>query len=197
MLSPGRCPAGKVSIHMNSKNLTISALARSSGLSRSSLLYYHRLGLLRPTARSAANYRLYSGPDVQRLEQICLYRHMGLPLREIGKLLKDPARSATVGILERRLRTLDHEIETLRQQQRLIAKMLKEKVLYKENPMVNKDRWVAIMRAAGLTERDMHNWHIQFERMEPNAHQEFLESLGISPPDIGKIREWSKTSQPE
>jgi len=33
--------------------------------------------------------------------------------------------------------------------------------------MINKERWVEIMRAAGFKEKDMHNWHIQFEKMEP------------------------------
>jgi len=51
--------------------------------------------------------------------------------------------------------------------------------------MVNKERWVEIMRAAGLTDEAMRNWHIQFERMEPEAHQEFLESLGIEAAEIG------------
>lgn len=58
--------------------------------------------------------------------------------------------------------------------------------------MLNKERWVEIMRAAGLSDQDMHNWHIQFERMEPEAHQEFLESLGIIAAEIEKIREWSR-----
>ena len=58
--------------------------------------------------------------------------------------------------------------------------------------MISKDRWVAIMRAAGLKEQDMHNWHIQFEKMEPEAHQEFLESLGIKADEINRIREWSR-----
>ena len=58
--------------------------------------------------------------------------------------------------------------------------------------MLNKERWVEIMQAAGLTDQDMHNWHIQFEKMEPEAHQEFLESLGIEAPEIQKIREWSR-----
>lgn len=48
------------------------------------------------------------------------------------------------------------------------------------------------MRAAGLDDRDMQNWHSQFEKMEPEAHQEFLESLGIDPGEIRKIREWSR-----
>ena len=58
--------------------------------------------------------------------------------------------------------------------------------------MINKERWVEIMQAAGLNEQDRRNWHAQFEKMEPEAHQEFLESLGIQPDEINKIREWSR-----
>ena len=58
--------------------------------------------------------------------------------------------------------------------------------------MVSKERWVEIMRAAGLTDQDMQNWHHQFEKMEPDAHQEFLESLNIDNDEIKKIRDWSK-----
>ncbi len=61
--------------------------------------------------------------------------------------------------------------------------------------MINKERWIEIMRAAGLSEQDMHNWHIQFEKMEPEAHQEFLESLGIKATEIKKIRDWSRSAQ--
>jgi len=58
--------------------------------------------------------------------------------------------------------------------------------------MINKERWVEIMRAAGLTDQDMHNWHTQFEKMEPESHREFLEFLGIKAAEIKKIREWSR-----
>ena len=54
--------------------------------------------------------------------------------------------------------------------------------------MVNKDRWVEIMKAAGFDEEAMHNWHKQFEKMEPEAHQEFLESLNIDEEEIAQIR---------
>lgn len=57
--------------------------------------------------------------------------------------------------------------------------------------MINKDRWVEIMRAAGLSDEDMHNWHRQFEKMEPEAHQEFLELLSIEKDEIKKIRDWA------
>ena len=180
---------------MGTRDLTISALAKAAGLSRSTLLYYDRLGLLKPSRRTRANYRLYSTGDRERLEQICLHRQLGIPLKEIGRLLEGATENTAVEILRRRLRTLGRDIETLRDQQRCIARILKQNVIHEELEMVTKKRWVDIMRAAGLTEKDMHNWHIQFEKMEPEAHQEFLESLGIEPDEIARIREWSRTAR--
>jgi DNA-binding transcriptional MerR regulator len=177
---------------MNSSRLTISTLARASGLSRSTLLYYDRLGLLRPEHRSAANYRLYSEADAKRLERICLHRQMGISLKEIGRLLRDSRTNTTVEILQRRLRSLDREIADLRRQHRCIVQILKQEPIHKEVNMISKDRWVEIMRAAGFKEQDMHNWHRQFETMEPEAHQEFLESLGIEKSEIRRIRDHSR-----
>ena len=45
--------------------------------------------------------------------------------------------------------------------------------------MITKDKWVAIMRAAGFTEDDMQRWHKEFEKAAPAEHQEFLEFLHI------------------
>ncbi|MGB1272200.1 MAG: hypothetical protein ACPG5T_09005 [Endozoicomonas sp.] len=61
-----------------------------------------------------------------------------------------------------------------------------------ENNMLTKERWVDIMRASGMSDEDMANWHRQFEKMEPQAHQEFLEFLNISPEEIQKIRKYSR-----
>ena len=180
---------------MKTTELTIGALAKSAGLSRSTLLYYDRLGLLRTGHRSAAGYRLYSPADAGRLEQICLHRQMGISLKEIGALLRNPGGGTSVGILQRRLQTLDREIAALRRQQRCIVEILKQKAIYQGDEMINKKRWVEIMQAAGFSEEDMHNWHFQFEKMEPEAHQEFLQSLGIKPAEIAKIREYSRKTQ--
>ncbi|MEZ8092509.1 hypothetical protein ACED51_00360 [Photobacterium swingsii] len=58
--------------------------------------------------------------------------------------------------------------------------------------MLNKSRWVEIMKAAGLTDENMKNWHQQFEAMEPEAHQTFLESLSIDAEEIKTIRHWAQ-----
>jgi hypothetical protein len=52
------------------------------------------------------------------------------------------------------------------------------------------------MRAAGFTEQAMWQWHRSFETMEPDAHQEFLESLEIPAEEITRIRQWSKSATP-
>jgi MerR family transcriptional regulator, thiopeptide resistance regulator len=173
-------------------SLTISALVRSSGLSRSALLYYDRLGLLKAPRRSRSGYRLYSSDEVERLEQICFFRQMGIPLKEMKRLLDKSEGNASVEILRRRLRVLGREIANCRRQQNQILELLKQKQLQQGVEMISKERWIEIMRAAGLKEEDMRNWHVQFEKMEPEAHQEFLESLGIKPDEINRIREWSR-----
>jgi DNA-binding transcriptional MerR regulator len=180
---------------MATRGISIGALAKRAGLSRSTLLYYDRLGLLRPRGRSDGNYRQYSAADVERLERICAHRSMGIPLKQIGALLDQTGESPAVEILQCRLETLGRQMNVLRQQQRAISRLLQQEPLHKEPEMIRKERWVEIMRAAGFTEREMHSWHVQFETMEPEAHQEFLESLGINPEEIVKIREWSRSQK--
>jgi DNA-binding transcriptional MerR regulator len=55
------------------------------------LHHYDGIGLLTPSARSAAGYRLYSDADLRRLRQILFYRELGFALEEIADILADPA----------------------------------------------------------------------------------------------------------
>ena len=107
-------------------SLTVGRLARRFGLSRTTLLYYDRIGLLRPSARTSSRYRLYSGKDVRRLERITAYREAGLPLAEIRAILDGPT-SRTAAILEAHLETLNRKIGGLRRQQRTVASLLKDR----------------------------------------------------------------------
>jgi MerR family transcriptional regulator, thiopeptide resistance regulator len=179
---------------MTSQFFTVSELAKSRGLSRSTLLYYDRLGLLTPRRKNGSNYRLYSEEDAERLENICQHRRLGIPLEEIKQLLDGAAENETAEILQRRLNILSREITDLQRQQRDIVRILNQGQLIKEAGVVNKQRWVEIMKAAGFNEQDMHKWHAQFEKMEPAAHQEFLESLEIPADEIALIRERSRTA---
>lgn len=66
---------------------TISKLCKEYNLSRSTLLYYDSIGLLKASERMKSNYRLYSKEDKERLEQICLYKGAGVSLEHIKELL--------------------------------------------------------------------------------------------------------------
>jgi MerR family transcriptional regulator, thiopeptide resistance regulator len=170
--------------------LTVSKLAERCGLSRSTLLYYESIGLMRPVVRSYGNYRCYGERDLARLQQICVYRDAGLKLEDIRALL-DGRQTDASSVLQRRLSELNGEIETLRGHQRAILRLLQNKT-FRRIKVITKDKWVEIMRACGFTDDQMHRWHGQFEKMAPGEHQEFLEFLHIQPEEIKTIRDWSK-----
>ncbi len=171
--------------------MTVTHLARACGLSRSAVLYYESLGLLKPARRSAGNYRVYGERDLERLRQVCIYRGAGLTLDDIRSILEKP-RGQAAGVLQRRMLELSAEIEKLREHQRAIARLLKDTDQLRRLPMVTKEKWVEIMRNAGFTEDDMHRWHREFEKSAPEEHQEFLEFLRIPGEEVKSIREWSR-----
>lgn len=170
--------------------LTVTGLASRCGLSRSTVLYYEWIGLLKAAGRTGGNYRQYGEREIERLRQIRAYRHAGLRLSDIRSAL-GAAAGAGAAVLKRRLEEIDAEIETLRGHQRVILALLGHKGL-RRNQMPTKDTWVVIMRGCGFTEEQMHAWHVEFERAAPEDHQEFLEFIHIPAEEIGRIREWSR-----
>ncbi len=176
--------------------LTISQLASRFGLSRSTLLYYDSIGLLSPSMRSGANYRLYSEEDVERMELIDLYRKAGLPLADIARVLSSDKGTLT-GLLEARLRVLNQEIQKLRRQQQMILELLQSRISRRQSRCLDRDDWVAILEATGLSDDDMQRWHVEFERISPEAHQDFLESLGFDEAAVARIRRESQEPEPQ
>lgn len=69
---------------------TVGAAAELAGVSVRALHHYDQVGLLRPSARTDAGYRLYSVADVHRLQRIVFYRELGLDLADIADILADP-----------------------------------------------------------------------------------------------------------
>ncbi|RKN36215.1 MerR family transcriptional regulator [Micromonospora musae] len=99
--------------------MLISEVARRSGVSTRMLRHYDSLGLVRPTGRTSSGYREYSAEDIRRIFQVESLRSLGLSLRQIGRVLQDPAfsPSALVGDLIRRTE------ERLRREQELLDRL--------------------------------------------------------------------------
>lgn len=172
------------------KTCTISKLARMFGLSRSTLLYYDRIGLLAPSGRTEVGYRMYTEDDVQRLRRICNLRRTGLSLQDIGTALASPDHSIGA-LLEKRIREIGLEILELKSKREILSCMRNGMAAGESPTRVNKELWVEMLRAAGMTEKAMELWHAEFEHRAPESHHEFLLSLGISEEEVELIRKWS------
>lgn len=72
------------------RHYTVQELAGLSGVSTRTLHYYDEIGLLVPVRREN-NYRSYGEAEVDRLQQILLYREIGVSLSDIKGILDDPA----------------------------------------------------------------------------------------------------------
>ena len=181
---------------LQKRTLTLGRLAKACGLARASLLHYETLGLLKPLARTAAGYRLYGQAEVARLQSIRRFRDAGLSLQAIGELLKSNTSktntSAAAQLLERRLLELCNDMERLRAQQKQLARLLASREFRIGRFAGSKESWVGLLRRAGMSETEMHEWHTNFETDSPREHAAFLRSLGLEAAEVARIRRWSK-----
>ena len=69
---------------------TIQKVAQLAGVTLRTLRYYDKIGLLIPSARTEAGYRIYSEGDFERLQQILFFRELDFPLAKIGELNTPP-----------------------------------------------------------------------------------------------------------
>lgn len=67
---------------------TVGEVAQELNLTVRTLHYWESLGLVEPQWRSWANYRLYSAHEIERLQQVMIYRATGMKLAEIKALLE-------------------------------------------------------------------------------------------------------------
>ncbi len=76
------------------EHLTVGRVAELTGVTVRTLHHYDEIGLVHPSARTAAGYRAYSAGDVERLREVLAYRRLGFGLREIADLVDDPTTDA-------------------------------------------------------------------------------------------------------
>ena len=69
---------------------SVKQLAKLAGVSVRTLHLYDQLGLLKPSTRTEARYRLYGEKELLRLQQILFYKELDFPLQEIAAILDDP-----------------------------------------------------------------------------------------------------------
>lgn len=106
----------------NKQTYRVQEFAALTGVSVRALHHYDRLGLLR-ARRATSGYRIYGTDDVAVLEQIVALKFIGIPLRDITRLLRTDQRELTrvlaaqLVVLEEKRQRLDLAIAALREAQ--------------------------------------------------------------------------------
>lgn len=70
---------------------TVKEISDLTGISVRTLHYYDEIGLLKPTEKSEAGYRLYDDKALETLQQILFFREFDIPLKEIKAVMDNPA----------------------------------------------------------------------------------------------------------
>jgi DNA-binding transcriptional MerR regulator len=165
--------------------ITVGKAAKMFGLSRTALLYYDSLGLIK-AKRADNGYRMYSDSDIERLSRIISLRDAGVPLCEISSYLETPG-SDICSILLKRLGDINKEIEAGRKQQEVIINLLKNAGV-REKRKFRTEEWLETLRQAGVEDGSAMQWHFLFERQSPEQHRELLRAIGFSGEEIEKFK---------
>jgi DNA-binding transcriptional MerR regulator len=91
---------------------TVGELAALAGVSVRTLHLYDQKGLVSPSGRTPAGYRLYGEADLLRLQQVLFYRELDFSLEDIKKALDTPVYDY-VAALKRHRRLLEFKAERL------------------------------------------------------------------------------------
>lgn len=86
---------------------TVGKLASLAGVSVRTLRHYHSVGLLKPDSILTNGYRVYAKKSLLRLQQVLLYRELGLGLSQIREILDTPGFDALESLLGHRQSLLD------------------------------------------------------------------------------------------
>ena len=97
--------------------LTVGQVADLFGVTVRTLHHYDEIGLVVPSERSRAGYRLYTAADLVRLQHVVVYRRLEFPLEQIATLLEQGATDprASAEHLRRQRAAVLHRLDELRE----------------------------------------------------------------------------------
>ncbi|WP_081384781.1 MerR family transcriptional regulator [Actinomyces oris] len=94
--------------------MTVGEVSTLLGVSVRALHHWDETGLVHPSRRSAAGYRLYGEADIMRLQQVLVYRQTGMNLTDIKTVLDEPGADA-ITHLRRQRELLQGQVSRLQQ----------------------------------------------------------------------------------
>lgn len=149
---------------------TVKEISDLTGISVRTLHYYDEIGLLKPTDKSEAGYRLYDDKTLETLQQILFFREFDIPLKEIKAVMAHPALERNQ-ILQMQRKMLVAKKERM---ERLISNI--DDILKGENKMD-----FAIFSKTEIEEM----FQTMFDNMPDNMRE-------LAVKEFGSVAEWKK-----
>lgn len=118
--------------------LTVGQVADQIGVTVRTLHHYDEIGLVSPSERSHAGYRLYTPADLQRLQNVVVYRRLGFGLEEIAVLMDGAGSDTVVQHLRRQRDTVTERIRQLTELTGLIDRAL-ESTMHEQRYQLDSD----------------------------------------------------------
>ena len=110
----------------NRELCSVGMLCQKTGITRKTLFYYDRIGLLKPSERSGVQeHKLYDEAACTRLSRILRFRRAGLRIEEIRRILDDP-KSDVRQILNAAVERCIAQQDVLFEQIRLLKELMEE-----------------------------------------------------------------------
>lgn len=113
---------------------TVQKLSKLAGISTRTLRYYDEIGILKPARINSSRYRIYGQAEVNRLQQIMLYREMGVSLETIQEILNSESFDEMTALKEHLIKLL-----VQRQQIELLISNVKKTIESREGRRNMKD----------------------------------------------------------
>ena len=82
--------------------MTVGEVSTLLGVSVRALHHWDESGLVHPSRRSDAGYRLYCETDIMRIQQVLVYRQTGMSLADIKAVLDEPGADALTHLRRQR-----------------------------------------------------------------------------------------------
>ncbi len=151
---------------------SVKQLADSAKVSIRTLHYYDEIGLLKPRFKAQNNYRFYGDIEALRLQQILIYREMGMELRQIKEILDAPDFDLVKALEEHQARIK----ENIERQEMLFAAITSsiEKIKRKEKMEISKlYEWNSEIKNAGYIEWLKEKYSSKYDAAIEHANKAF------------------------
>lgn len=167
------------------KKYLISEIAEISGVSIRTLQHYDQIGLLQPN-RFGNHYRYYTDMEIDILQQILIYKELGLKLKQIISIVKDERFNVKRALEEHRIALLEK-----REHLNDLIKLIDTTIAKKGENMRPKDKFTAFKKEMISENEAKYGKEIRKKYGEENVDASNAKLMNLSETDYQKVQELS------